>query len=94
MRSRAPEQGASRSLEVFGNLLARDLAVAQDLGEKTWADVFACVNWHHSRPAIWVAKVVVTASYPVDLKAYALEGANQAPGSDRRQPTHAGTLMR
>ena len=48
-------------------IIARNLCVSENLGQKSWSDSFTGVHWNCGRLAIWMPKEMMTAFGPGDF---------------------------
>jgi len=76
-------------LQSFDQLVAVDVAVAQDLAQQTGANLFSSMDGNDSYPSISMAKQVVTFLDANDQKALAFERRYQFPAGNCREACHA-----
>ena len=81
-------------LEETGQLVAADLAVAEDLGHQSRAYGLAGVRGNNRRTPVRVPEEVVATSNSHDDEPGAFQTLNELPACDDRQAGHAGTETR
>lgn len=75
-------------------LFARQLAIAEDLGEEARPDRLAGMHGHGRAASVRVAQDVMAAAHARDAETGSAKSRDDGPAVERRQPRHAATEMR